>query len=84
MFSLVAGSLIDVEVELTANHKGQFQLKICPIGSGQTDATQAHRNRHAFLLAKTISGEVLVWTVRDNAVREGPRVERKLRNRRAH
>jgi secreted trypsin-like serine protease len=57
---LVAGSLIDVEVELTANHKGQFQLKICPIGSGQTDATQAHRNSHLFLLATTISEEVPV------------------------
>ena len=33
--------MIDVEVELTANHRGHFQLKICPVGRGEADATQA-------------------------------------------
>jgi hypothetical protein len=35
--------MIDVEVELTANHRGHFQLKICPVGRGETEATQAIR-----------------------------------------
>jgi hypothetical protein len=42
----VAGSLIDLEVELTANHRGHFQFKICPVGKEETDATQAARECH--------------------------------------
>ena len=38
--------MIDVEVELTANHRGHFQLKICPVGRGETEATQAIRQCH--------------------------------------
>lgn len=36
----VMDSVIDVEVELTANHKGRFQFKLCPVRSGMIEATQ--------------------------------------------
>ena len=38
--SYVMGSVIDIEVEITANHKGHFQLKLCPVRGRDREATQ--------------------------------------------
>ncbi|XP_023322766.1 uncharacterized protein LOC111697106 [Eurytemora carolleeae] len=35
----LTGSWIELEVELTANHKGRFQFKLCPV-NGREEATQ--------------------------------------------
>ena len=32
------GQIIDIEVELTANHKGYFELKLCPMSGDPTVA----------------------------------------------
>ena len=39
-------TVIDIEVELTANHKGRFTLKICPVKGGRSEATQECLDRH--------------------------------------
>ena len=39
--SYVKNSVIDIEIELTANHHGRFTLKICPVVAGRNEATQA-------------------------------------------
>jgi len=41
----VTGSLIDLDVQLTANHKGRFQFKLCPV-RGRQEATQACLDRN--------------------------------------
>ncbi|XP_037092756.1 uncharacterized protein LOC119112633 [Pollicipes pollicipes] len=46
-----AGSAIDVQVLLTANHKGYFQFKICPVPGFTTEATQECLDRHVLRLA---------------------------------
>ena len=33
---------MEIEVELTANHKGRFQFKVCPVGRGE-EATQVDK-----------------------------------------
>lgn len=37
---LFLDSWVDLEVQLTANHKGHFQFKLCPIKSRSAEATQ--------------------------------------------
>jgi len=36
----VMGSVIDIEIEITANHKGSFMLKLCPVRTRNGEATQ--------------------------------------------
>ena len=36
----VKDTVIDIEIELTANHKGRFELKLCPVAAGRREATQ--------------------------------------------
>ena len=43
--------MIDVEVELTANHKGFFELRLCPLSGDPTSAeTQECFNKHPLYL----------------------------------
>ena len=48
-----SGQTVDIEVDLTAHHKGHFVLKACPISPGQT-ATQACFDRNPL---RFVSGE---------------------------
>lgn len=42
----VMGAVVDIEVELTANHKGHFMLKVCPVAAGRREATQECLDKH--------------------------------------
>ena len=42
----VTGSVIGLEIDITANHKGTFQLKLCPLGPRDSEATQACLDEH--------------------------------------
>eukprot|EP00092_Neocalanus_flemingeri_P037458 GFUD01040790.1.p1 GENE.GFUD01040790.1~~GFUD01040790.1.p1 ORF type:complete len:387 (-),score=70.30 GFUD01040790.1:134-1294(-) len=42
----VVGSVVDIEVEVTANHKGRFELKVCPVRAGRREATQDCLDQH--------------------------------------
>ena len=42
----VMGSVIEIEVEITANHKGAFQLKLCPLRGRNQEATQECFDRY--------------------------------------
>ena len=46
-----AGSSIPVGVELTANHKGFFEMRICPINSNDRPATQRCLDRYKLQLS---------------------------------
>ena len=41
----VMGSVVDMEIELTANHKGHFMFKLCPV-TGNEEATQDCLDQH--------------------------------------
>ena len=40
------GAVVDIEVELTANHNGHFMLKVCPVAAGRREVTQECLNKH--------------------------------------
>ena len=42
----VMGSVIEIEVEITANHKGAFQLKLCPLRGRNQEANQECFDRY--------------------------------------
>ena len=42
----VKNSVIELEVELTANHKGRFTFKLCPVRGGRQEATQKCLDKH--------------------------------------
>ena len=42
----VMGSIIDIEIEITANHKGSFQLKLCPVAGREREASQECLDRN--------------------------------------
>ena len=42
----VKNSVIQLEVELTANHKGRFTFKLCPVRGGRQEATQKCLDKH--------------------------------------
>ena len=42
----VMGSVITVEIEITANHKGSFQLKLCPLRGREREAGQECLDSH--------------------------------------
>merc|ERR1712107_20230 len=42
----LADSVIDIEIEITANHRGHFQLKLCPLSSRSREATQDCLDQH--------------------------------------
>lgn len=44
------GETVDVQVELTANHKGYFEFRICPTNDKDRRATQACLDRHLLRL----------------------------------
>ena len=46
-----AGSSIPVGVELTANHKGYFEMRVCPTNSNARPATQRCLDRHKLQLS---------------------------------
>ncbi|KAK7003047.1 hypothetical protein BgiMline_004473 [Biomphalaria glabrata] len=48
------GSVIDVVIELTANHKGYFQFRLCPNDAPNATITQACLDQ--YLLARTSDG----------------------------
>jgi hypothetical protein len=45
---------IDVEVELTANHWGRFEMFLCPNNNPKYEATQSCFDRLVFLTVKTV------------------------------
>ncbi|XP_037091408.1 uncharacterized protein LOC119111708 [Pollicipes pollicipes] len=53
------GSEIDVTVQITANHLGYFQFKMCPI-TGNTEATQECLNKHVLKLAGSDSTDYYI------------------------
>jgi hypothetical protein len=46
---------IDVEVELTANHWGRFEMFLCPNNNPRYEATQSCFDRLVFLVGETVS-----------------------------
>ena len=42
--------MIDVEIDLSANHNGHFELKLCPVNSPKQIATQACMDKHPLYL----------------------------------
>ncbi len=58
------GQIIDIEVELTANHKGYFELRLCPLSG---DPTVAERqdcfNKYVLvlLIVKSINTSSKSW-----------------------
>jgi len=46
---------IDVEVELTANHWGRFEMFLCPNNNPKYEATQSCFDRLVFLVGETAS-----------------------------
>ena len=42
----VMGSVIGLEIDITANHRGTFQLKLCPLGPREAEASQACLDSH--------------------------------------
>ena len=42
----VMGSVIGLEIDITANHKGFFQLKLCPLGGRVAEASQQCLDAH--------------------------------------
>jgi len=45
------GQIIDIEVELTANHQGNFVLRLCPNDDPSTTVTQECLNKHVLKVA---------------------------------
>jgi len=43
------GQVIDVEVEITANHKGYFLFKLCPVNDPHKRATEECLNQHVLV-----------------------------------
>lgn len=46
----IVGEMIDVEIDLSANHWGHFELKLCPVDSPKQPATQACMDKHPLYL----------------------------------
>ncbi|XP_037091388.1 uncharacterized protein LOC119111687 [Pollicipes pollicipes] len=49
------GQIIDIEVELTANHKGNFVIRLCPHNNDKKTVTQECLNKHVLRVAGTNS-----------------------------
>ncbi|KAF0299686.1 hypothetical protein FJT64_027638 [Amphibalanus amphitrite] len=49
------GQLIDIEVELTANHMGNFVIRLCPHNNDRKTVTQECLNKHVLRVAGTNS-----------------------------
>merc|ERR1712121_335362 len=45
------GQTIDIEIDISANHWGHFELKICPVGGKKSLATQDCFDKHPLVLA---------------------------------
>ena len=48
----VMGAVIGLEIDITANHRGAFQLKLCPLGPRESEATQACLDSHPLTQVK--------------------------------
>ena len=44
------GQVIEVEIELTANHWGYFELKLCPTNDRKVVSTQECFDKHPLML----------------------------------
>jgi len=73
----VRGSLIDLEVELTANHKGRFQFKLCPV-RGRNEATQACLDRNVMVNADGSDNFVIEETKQKTKINFKGRLPRNL------
>merc|ERR1719219_1960701 len=49
--SYLQGQVIDIDVTLTANHKGWFEFKLCPINGNAGKETQECMDKYPFYLA---------------------------------
>ncbi|XP_043282677.1 uncharacterized protein [Venturia canescens] len=56
----VAGQDIDIEVELTANHQGRFELHICPNNNPAREATQECLDRFPLYLSGTQNSSFVI------------------------
>ncbi|XP_023344479.1 uncharacterized protein LOC111713764 [Eurytemora carolleeae] len=48
------GQTIDIEIDISANHWGHFELKLCPINGKNTIATQECFDKHPLVLANNV------------------------------
>ena len=74
----MTGSVIGLEIDITANHKGSFQLKLCPLGPRDTEATQACLDAHP--LTQVDAAEAKARLAREKA--EGKEREKEEARRR--
>lgn len=65
-----AGSEIEVTVQITANHLGFFQFKLCPVTGFDTEATQECLDKHILKLAGSESTDYYITNeIRDFTVK---------------
>ncbi|XP_046385899.1 uncharacterized protein LOC124155817 [Ischnura elegans] len=50
------GSVVPIRVELTANHKGFFEFRLCPQNNHRREATQACLDKHLLTRADSVGG----------------------------
>ncbi|KAF0299687.1 hypothetical protein FJT64_027639 [Amphibalanus amphitrite] len=63
-----SGQLVEVEVELTANHRGKFVIRLCPHNNDKTIVTQECFNRYPLMVAGTHSHE---YSLQDGSGKAG-------------
>lgn len=52
----LTGTAITIRVELTANHRGYFEFRLCPVNDNRVDATQVcHTSRNTLTIVYRIS-----------------------------
>ena len=51
------GQVIDVQVDVTANHKGNFQFKLCPNNNILQDSDQSCFDRYASIILHAIASK---------------------------
>ena len=54
------GQTIDIDIDISANHWGYFELKICPVDGKSENPTQECFDAHPLLLADTGSDKFFV------------------------
>lgn len=61
---------IDVEVELTANHWGRFEMFLCPNNNPRYEATQSCFDRLVFLVGERVSPSFsMFWCFQTSGIR---------------
>ena len=58
------GQVIDVQVDVTANHKGNFQFKLCPNNNILQDSDQSCFDRYASIILHAIASKKKLYVCR--------------------